>query len=594
MTADAPARWQADAPSAIPLIIGITGHRDPRPDDLPALRAQIRTIFEDLRANYPETPLLVLSPLAEGADRLVAQVGLECGAQLVAPLPFPADEYEKDCQHPNDAEQTRKCKAEFADLLARASNHFVIPLVAGNTPENIQAYGPNRDHQYTAVGAYVARHSQLLIALWDGTDTGLEGGTAEIVRFKLEGVPVPYGPPHHPLDVVDSGPVYHILTPRQHHPPPQGTPLSLKKLFPAAHEPTVVTDDAYERILARLNTFNRDARRLASSLQEKLAANRAYVIPEEKAGGLSASAQRLLDQYAMADTLALHFQRRRRWTLIALFTVAVLAVVSFEVYAHLLGRPLVLGLYPSLLMAAMAIYLWARRQDYQNKHLDYRALAEGLRVQLFWHLAGLEDEVVEHYLRQHRTELEWIRQAIRACTTPAPRADHPSGSTAMPGRAETLKAFVLTHWVEDQCRFFTSATDRDRNKLERHEGLAQALFVFGILLAVAVVILHSALGESEGYAHWHHWLIVAMGTAPAIAAGMGGYAEKMVFSAQSKRYQWMSALFTRANTRLQALLSQGKLAAARELIYDLGKEALEENGDWVMLHRERPLTPPRG
>jgi alpha-galactosidase/6-phospho-beta-glucosidase family protein len=49
----------------------------------------------------------------------------------------------------------------------------------------------------------------------------------------------------------------------------------------------------------------------------------------------------------------------------------------------------------------------------------------------------------------------------------------------------------------------------------------------------------------------------------------------------------MSALFTRAYKQLQALLDQNKLSEAQQVIRELGKEALEEHGDWVMVHRER-------
>ncbi len=31
---------------------------------------------------------------------------------------------------------------------------------------------------------------------------------------------------------------------------------------------------------------------------------------------------------------------------------------------------------------------------------------------------------------------------------------------------------------------------------------------------------------------------------------------------------------------------------ARELLFEIGKEALNENGDWLLLHRERPVQPP--
>jgi len=61
----------------------------------------------------------------------------------------------------------------------------------------------------------------------------------------------------------------------------------------------------------------------------------------------------------------------------------------------------------------------ARAEDRANgidpargRRVDFVA-DEGLRVQLFWNLAGLSDEVADHYLRQQRTELEWIRNAIR-------------------------------------------------------------------------------------------------------------------------------------------------------------------------------------
>jgi hypothetical protein len=30
------------------------------------------------------------------------------------------------------------------------------------------------------------------------------------------------------------------------------------------------------------------------------------------------------------------------------------------------------------------------------------------------------------------------------------------------------------------------------------------------------------------------------------------------------------------------------------LIEELGKEALSENGDWILLHRDRPLDVPHG
>ena len=64
--------------------------------------------------------------------------------------------------------------------------------------------------------------------------------------------------------------------------------------------------------------------------------------------------------------------------------------------------------------------------------------------------------------------------------------------------------------------------------------------------------------------------------------------------AQAKRYHWMSALFKQTSEQLKALLNEQKSSEAQRLILDLGKEALEENGDWVIIHRERTLEVPKG
>jgi len=86
----------------LPLVIGATGHRDLRDKDIPALRSAVREVIECLRRDYirdgrwfcrvpvlrtlcrwlrlcpqAETPIIVLSSLAEGADRLIAREAMD-------------------------------------------------------------------------------------------------------------------------------------------------------------------------------------------------------------------------------------------------------------------------------------------------------------------------------------------------------------------------------------------------------------------------------------------------------------------------------------------------------------------------------------
>jgi hypothetical protein len=567
-----------DQNSAVPIIIGVTGHRDIRPGDVPRLKDQVRAILDDLRHKYSTTPFLVLSPLAEGADRLVADVALEKGARLVVPFPLPREEYKSDFE-------TKESKVEFSELLGQAWKCFEIPLVNGSTHPSIADADSERDKHYTQVGAYIARHSHILIALWDGEQTGLEGGTAQIVDFKLNGIPAPFARARKLLDIVDNGPVYQVVTPRAQN--PQGMPFNLEIRFPEGWKSSESLEKSYGRILQQMDSFNDDAKRLSEKLAAEITNNKNALISDEEARNLSPSERFILDQFALADTLALYFQKRRRYTLITLFLIAVLAVLSFEVYAHLLAHPFVLAVYPLSLASAVGLYLLAKRKNFQNKHLDYRALAEGLRVQFFWNLADLSDEVADHYLRQHRTELEWIRNAIRGLNVLA-EPDCVSGNPANEeGSSAAMVECVLKRWVEDQRSFFDRATRRDHSKLRRRENLASSFFGFGLGLAMVVVVLHLLLPEFGESSHWRHLLIVVMGITPAIAAAIGGYAEKMAFSAQAKRYDWMKALFDRAAHQLANLVTHNDHAGARQLIFELGKEALEEHGDWVMIHRER-------
>ena len=186
-------------PSLIPFVIGVTGHRDLRPDDVPALETAVRTVFAELWRRMPSTPLMLLSGLAEGADQLVARVALSSGVQLSAILPMPAPLYrstlDESAQKPFDA------------LLARAS--VVVDLPFGDaTEEQLRVSADSRIDRYEGLAVYLVTHSQALIALWDGAPSEKKGGTAQVVRYMLEGLPgaAQKRPP--------AGPVYHIQTVR--------------------------------------------------------------------------------------------------------------------------------------------------------------------------------------------------------------------------------------------------------------------------------------------------------------------------------------------------------------------------------------------
>jgi hypothetical protein len=569
-------RGQREGP--LPLVIGVTGHRDLRAEDQQPLEARVREVFTELQSRYRDTPLLLLSPLAEGADRLAAHVALDCGLRLMVPLPMPKALYEIDFQSPASLQ-------EFNALLQRAEGWFELPLLSENGAEKIQSYGKHRDAQYAYVGAYIARHSQILMALWDGVASDAEGGTAEVVQFKVRGVPERYtfaDESRSALDPVDSGPVYHIVSPRVSNPRPRGTPYHLIKLFPQGFENEALAQTTYDRTYACMDAFNRDAQRLESALVEERARSQAYIMPRSEAANLSRPLRFILDCYALADTLALHFQARTLLTLRGLLGLSLLATVFFQLYSHIESKPRALGLlYVGALGAAYGWYLWAKHRDYENKYLDYRALAEGLRVQFFWHLAGLQQTVADHYLRKQKSELDWIRNALRVWGLIEKAANSTSEAPLGLKSADRL-SLLLRHWVEDQYAYFSRVALRDQKKFQRLKKVSFAFFLLGI-----------ALGIIKAFMSADHPILVAIGMAVIFAALLFGYAKSRALSEHAKQFGRMSLIFANAKRRLAELITAEQYAAAPALIEELGKEALVENGDWVLLHRERPLQVPK-
>jgi hypothetical protein len=171
------------------LRLGVTGHRPNRlaQSALPRLRRQIGEVVALLESiageaqaahaevSSAERPVLLraLSALAEGADTLVAEIALERGVELEAPLPFAVAEYERDFP----AGPPREC---FHRLLGRAAS--VLEL--GGTRER-------EAEAYEAAGRLVVERCDVLLAIWDGGPAAGPGGTALIAAYARElGVPV--------------------------------------------------------------------------------------------------------------------------------------------------------------------------------------------------------------------------------------------------------------------------------------------------------------------------------------------------------------------------------------------------------------------
>lgn len=95
---------------------------------------------------------------------------------------------------------------------------------------------------------------------------------------------------------------------------------------------------------------------------------------------------------------------------------------------------------------------------------DTRALSEGLRVQFYWNLAGLGRSVSANYMQRQRSELDWIRGAIRAVSIPYHQWADDFSKLSNRHKFEAL-CCVHGGWIHEQLKFFTDTYHKRHHKL---------------------------------------------------------------------------------------------------------------------------------
>ena len=171
----------------------MTGHRvEVLPEgSIPALKSRIADVLnliEDAGAElfYMESAcfagdpqkLRFVSPVADGADQIAAEVALERGWELQAVLPFQRGEYRETLAN-------AAAKERFDHLIERATCVLELP---GDLDNVVDAY--------VMTGRATVSHCDILIAVWDGLPPRGRGGTAEVVQLALtRGTAVIHIPP---------------------------------------------------------------------------------------------------------------------------------------------------------------------------------------------------------------------------------------------------------------------------------------------------------------------------------------------------------------------------------------------------------------
>jgi hypothetical protein len=136
--------------------VGVTGHQSIPPTAVNYITKQVREIL----ASQAE-PLVGLSSLARGADQVFADICLELGAELHAIIP----------------------SAEYGSTFKPTARLMYEGLLVAASEVHQLDFAKPTEEAFLAAGYYIAEHTDLLIAIWDGEPARGIGGTADVVAY---------------------------------------------------------------------------------------------------------------------------------------------------------------------------------------------------------------------------------------------------------------------------------------------------------------------------------------------------------------------------------------------------------------------------
>ncbi|MEO8455279.1 MAG: DUF4231 domain-containing protein [Sphingomicrobium sp.] len=592
-------------PPLLPFVlsVGVTGHRA---DVLPAgsvepLRARIRDVLllvaeageallqkeRDCFAPLPPR-LRFVSPIADGADQIAAELALELGWELQAVLPFGRTEYRASLANHGARER-------FDALLERATCTLELP---GDKDRELDAY--------VMTGRATVAHCDMLIAVWDGLPPRGRGGTGEVVQLAItRGTAVIHLPPdsdaparllwsafdptvlttaddptvERPLDRPDIDALLQGLL----MPPPDEQEQDFLKRFTHERLRHIRARIEYPLLLAAAGVGRFGAKDFANKHCEAQIRDEWRRYREGCAEGhqISAPIDLLEQAYSWADRLATHFAQTYRSGHIFNFLLGGVAVclgLSAFMAPHLKFEFAAVEVVITLAIILNAAI--GSRNEWHRRWLDYRQLAERLRPMRSLKLLGIAapDPPGTETNPVPKRWIDWYASGIwRAMGCPAGLIDGP--------RAARLAEAIAVYEVAPQVGYHERHSHQIEMLDHRLGWIGTVLFAATLVVSVATLV-GLAIG-ADFVTRYGNWFTLISAGFPALGTAVFGIRFQADFGGDALR-----SLAT-ANTLRQIeeeLRKQVPLSRAADLAEQAARIMLADLDEWRLVNQQRDLS----
>jgi len=592
-------------PPPVPFVlaVGITGHRaDVLPaGSIPILKSRIRDVLErieqsgrDLRLAEqdcfgPSLPVLrFVSPIADGADQIAAQIALDLGWELQAIVPFERDAY-------RDTLGNQEARQRYDDLLGRAGCVLELP---GDPEDGLDAY--------VMTGRATVAHCDVLIAVWDGLPPRGRGGTGEVVQLALTRgtaiIHVPLSPGGDTrilwsafdpvvLTVADDptvarplerGDVDRLLRGLLMGPPDELEQQFLRKFLserapsrrPRIEYSLLLTATGVRRIRARDFT----TRHAAAQIREEWARYRAGC---GEAHNIHAPIGPLEEAYSWADRLATHFAQTYRSGHIFNFVLGGVAVclgLSAFMAPHLKFEFAAVELLITLAIILNAAI--GSRQQWHRRWLDYRQLAERLRPMRSLKMLGIAapDPPGTATNPVPLRWIDWYASGIwRAMGCPAGLIDRAC--------AARLGIAIADHEVAPQVGYH-ERNAKQIDLLDHRLGqIGMVLFAATLLVSVVTIV---GLGVGSDYVNaYGNWFTLVSAGFPALGTAVFGIRFQGDFGGDALRSRATADTLRQIDSELRKDVT---LSRAADLAEQSARIMLSDLDEWRLVNQQRDLS----
>jgi len=596
---------RAAGPPSVPFVlaVGVTGHRaEVLPQDsVPVLRSRIGEVLrciEEAGAALLEARrdcftgarprLRFVSPVADGADQIAAEVALERGWELQAILPFDRAAYRASLANHGARER-------FDDLLNRTTCLLELP---GDPAHTLDAY--------VMTGRATVGHCDVLIAIWDGLPPRGRGGTGEVVQLALtRGTAIVHVPlvSDDETRILWSGFDPTVLTIAEDEsvarpldgdhvdallcgllvPPPDKEELRFLRRFLSERVRRVRARIEYPLLLTAAGVRRLRARDFTSRHAEAQTRDewRRYRAGCAEAHNISAPIDLLEESYSWADTLATHFAQTYRSGHIFNFLLGGIAVclgLGAFMAPHLKFEEAALELLITLAIILNAII--GTRQEWHRRWLDYRQLAERLRPMRSLKLLGIAapDPPGTETNPVPKRWIDWYAGGIwRAMGCPSGAIDRP--------RAGLLARAIADHEVAPQVGY------HERNALQielldhRLEQIGMVLFAATVVVTVATLI---GIGLGSNFVNTYgNWFTLVSAGFPALGTAVFGIRFQADFGGDALRSMATASTLGRID---QELRKDVTLSRAADLAEQAARIMLADLDEWRLVNQQRDLS----